>query len=157
MRPKVVLVTGAGRGIGKAIARSLLQAGARVFIAEQDAETAASTAHELSALGEVEALATDVADEAAVRQAVSQCLARFDRLDGLINNAGIADPHFGPIENLDVARWNRVLAVNSGPWTTRNTPWGASAFRMTSRSSRCSSAVHSQASSPARTSWSTAA
>lgn len=112
MGTRVMFVTGAGRGIGKSIARSLLRAGARVFIAEQDPQAAADAAHELAALGEVDALATDVADEASVARAVMRCLARFDRIDGLVNNAGIADPHMGPIERLDVARWNRLIAVN---------------------------------------------
>jgi NAD(P)-dependent dehydrogenase (short-subunit alcohol dehydrogenase family) len=112
MKPKVVFVTGAGRGIGKGIARCLLQAGARVFIAEQDADLARAATNELGAIGEVEAFVTDVSDEPSVHQAVAHCLSRFDRIDGLINNAGIADPHMGPIENLDLARWNRVLSVN---------------------------------------------
>lgn len=112
MQQKVVFVTGAGRGIGRSIAHGFAREGARVFIAERDAAAAADAVRELSSVGEVDALATDVADEDSVKQAVQRCLSRFDRIDCLINNAGIADPHMGPIESLDIARFQRVLSVN---------------------------------------------
>jgi len=112
MHRRVAFVTGGGRGIGRGIAECFLRAGASVFIAEQDGQTSMDAVQQLSAHGEVDALATDVADESAVERAVQRCLHRFDRIDFLINNAGIADPHMGPIEHIDIARFERVLAVN---------------------------------------------
>jgi NAD(P)-dependent dehydrogenase (short-subunit alcohol dehydrogenase family) len=55
---------------------------------------------------------TDVSDEASVAAAVAGCVARFGRIDGLVNNAGLANPHAGPIETLDIAHWNRVIGTN---------------------------------------------
>jgi NAD(P)-dependent dehydrogenase (short-subunit alcohol dehydrogenase family) len=109
---RVVFVTGGGRGLGKAIARALLEAGGAVFIAELDRATAEASARELSALGPLHWAPTDVSDEASVAAAVRACVERFGRIDGLVNNAGIADPHGGPIESLDFARWSRVIGTN---------------------------------------------
>ncbi len=61
-------------------------------------------------------IAMDVADEAQVARGVAEVLGRFGRLDALVCNAAIADPHNITLESLDLAHWNRVLAVNlSGP------------------------------------------
>ncbi|MET0385678.1 MAG: SDR family oxidoreductase [Polyangiales bacterium] len=109
---QVVFVTGAGRGVGRGIAQALLEAGAGVFIAERDEALARTAASELSALGDVAWAQTDVSDETSVANAVARCLERFGRLDGLVNNAGIASPHAGPIDKLDLAHWNRVIATN---------------------------------------------
>jgi NAD(P)-dependent dehydrogenase (short-subunit alcohol dehydrogenase family) len=108
----VVFVTGAGQGIGKAIARALLQAGNRVCLAERDSEAGSSAAQELAALGPVHFVATDVAEEASVERAIAECVAHFGQLDGLVNNAGIASPENGPIEQLSLATWNRVIGTN---------------------------------------------
>lgn len=107
-----VFVTGAGRGIGKGVARGLLQAGMQVFIAELDEGLGRAAANELAGLGDVDWARCDVSDEASVMNAVARCRERFGRIDGLVNNAGIANPHAGPIEALDLAQWNRVIATN---------------------------------------------
>jgi len=109
---RVVFITGAGRGIGKGVARALVEAGARVFIAELDASAGRATADELAMFGEVAWQQTDVSDEPSVSAAVAACIERFGRIDGLVNNAGIASPYTGPIETLDLAGWNRVIGVN---------------------------------------------
>jgi NAD(P)-dependent dehydrogenase (short-subunit alcohol dehydrogenase family) len=109
---KVLFITGSGRGIGKGVARAALEAGQRVFIAELDAELGRAAERELSALGEVASAVTDVSDERSVERAVARCVERFGRIDGLVNNAGIADPHGGPISALTLERWNRVIATN---------------------------------------------
>jgi NAD(P)-dependent dehydrogenase (short-subunit alcohol dehydrogenase family) len=108
----VVFVTGAGQGIGKAVASALLQAGNSVCLAELDAEAGESAAHELAPLGPVHFVPTDVADESSVERAIAACVARFGRLDRLVNNAGIAAPDNGPIEQLELARWQRVIGTN---------------------------------------------
>jgi NAD(P)-dependent dehydrogenase (short-subunit alcohol dehydrogenase family) len=111
----VVIVTGAGRGIGRGIASALVEAGASVLIAELDEalgrETARALAEEYPDT-QVDFARTDVADEASVAAAVAHARERFGRIDGLVNNAGIADPITGPIESLDFARWNKVIATN---------------------------------------------
>jgi NAD(P)-dependent dehydrogenase (short-subunit alcohol dehydrogenase family) len=113
---KVALVTGGGQGIGRGIARRLLGEGMRVLIAEIDEEAGAEAQAELAALGEVLFVPTDVGDEAQVAAAVAQTLDRWGRLDGLVCNAGIANPANAPLETLALADWNRVLATNlTGP------------------------------------------
>jgi NAD(P)-dependent dehydrogenase (short-subunit alcohol dehydrogenase family) len=109
---KVVIVTGGAQGIGKAITLRLLQAGARVMVADQDAEAGQETIAEYQDLGQVQFVQTDVADEAAVRSMVEQTIAAFSRLDLLVNNAGIANPNNDPIEQLSLEHWNRMLGVN---------------------------------------------
>jgi NAD(P)-dependent dehydrogenase (short-subunit alcohol dehydrogenase family) len=109
---KVILVTGAGQGIGKGIARAMLEAGASVLLAELDEEAGQQTAAEYAQLGAVRFARTDVADETSVATAIAQAITTFGKLDGLVNNAGIADPDAGPIEALSLERWNRVIATN---------------------------------------------
>lgn len=107
---KVALVTGAGQGIGKAIAQRMLRDGWAVLIAEIDEEAGRETAEECQALGPVRFQRTNVADEYQVRAAVEAALAAFGRLDALINNAGIG--HTVPLAELTLADWNHVLGVN---------------------------------------------
>jgi NAD(P)-dependent dehydrogenase (short-subunit alcohol dehydrogenase family) len=109
---KVAIVTGGAQGIGKAITRQLLQVGARVMMADVDTEAGQETVAELADLGTVWFQPTDVADEVAVQQLVQRTVEQGDRLDILVNNAGIANPENGPIEQLSLERWNRMLAVN---------------------------------------------
>lgn len=109
---KVAIVTGGAQGIGKAITYHLLQAGARVMIADVDTEAGQEAVTELAELGTVWFHPTDVADETAVQQLVTKTIAQGKRLDILVNNAGIADPENGPIEQLSLEHWNRMLAVN---------------------------------------------
>jgi NAD(P)-dependent dehydrogenase (short-subunit alcohol dehydrogenase family) len=112
LNDKVIVVTGGGQGIGKGIALRLLQEGARVIIAELDAEAGEETAREYAALGAIRFVKTDTADEAAVQQMIEQTIETFGRLDGLVNNAGIAEPGNTPVEELSLENWNRMLAVN---------------------------------------------
>ncbi len=111
---RAVLVTGGAQGIGRGIVEHLLAQGARILALDQDA--AALT--ELAALqapsqrGRLVIRVGDVADPRAAADAVAAAVAAFGGLHGLVNNAGIADPHSGPPEQLDLDRWHRVLAVN---------------------------------------------
>jgi 3-hydroxybutyrate dehydrogenase len=103
---KHALVTGGGRGIGAAVARALLGAGARVTIAGRNLATLEATAQELTALGDINCAALDITDAADV-QAV---FARIGRIDILVNNAGQASSaSFG---KTDEALWQRMLDVN---------------------------------------------
>ncbi|MBI2940238.1 MAG: glucose 1-dehydrogenase [Chloroflexi bacterium] len=108
---KVAIVTGAGQGIGRAIALRLAQEGAAVVVAEYQAETAASTAGEIEALGRPSlAYPVDVARVEAVRQMVADVVARFGRIDILVNNAGVMQTR--PMMDLTEADWDRVVEVN---------------------------------------------
>jgi NAD(P)-dependent dehydrogenase (short-subunit alcohol dehydrogenase family) len=108
------VVTGGGQGLGRAIAEALLRAGARVWLAEVDAEAGAEACAELAHLGRVEWIPADIADPADV-EALRQRVAAGGSLDLLVNNAGIMVRK--PLEELAVAEWQRVLAVNlTGPF-----------------------------------------
>ena len=114
-KQRVALVTGGGQGIGRGIALHLAAKGCTVVIFDLDAEAGTETADEAN--GRIVPLVGDVSDEAAVADLLAQIDRNFGRLDGLVNNAGIAGPFTGPLEELRLADWNRVLAVNlTGPF-----------------------------------------
>ncbi|HEY6036923.1 MAG TPA: glucose 1-dehydrogenase [Kofleriaceae bacterium] len=106
----VYLVTGGGAGIGRAIAKQLVDEGARVCIADADAHAGADAADEYGARVRFERC--NVAKETDVRRAIGATVKWGGRLDGIVNNAGIANPEIGPVEDLALAEWNRYLAVN---------------------------------------------
>jgi NAD(P)-dependent dehydrogenase (short-subunit alcohol dehydrogenase family) len=116
LRGTVALVTGGAQGLGAAICQTLGAAGAVVVAADVQEERAAETVRAISADGgEGMALRLDVTDAAQAAEAVQQVVARYDRLDILINNAGL-DVTL-PVEELSVADFDRVLAVNlRGPF-----------------------------------------
>ncbi|AOV15831.1 hypothetical protein BJI67_01000 [Acidihalobacter aeolianus] len=103
----VALVTGGAQGIGLGIARRLHDDGYRVAVLDIDAEAGAACAR-----FDLEFEPADTADEEAVARAIAAVIGRHGRLDALINNAGIAGPASGPVENLELAAWNRWIAVN---------------------------------------------
>lgn len=88
LRGKVAVVTGASRGIGKAVAQALLQEGCSVAICSRNAERLQATVSELSATGSVFGVSTDVTDERAVQRFIDAVLKQFGRIDILVNNAG---------------------------------------------------------------------
>ncbi len=116
LKGKVALVTGGAQGLGAAICRTLGAAGVVVIAADLQEERAAETVHAVHADGgEGMVLRLDVTDAAQVADAVQRIVARYDRLDILINNAGM-DVTL-PVEELSVADFDRVLAVNlRGPF-----------------------------------------
>ena len=109
---RVAIVTGAGNGIGKATALALARAGAHVVAADIDAGLAKATADAVSGLGRRGlALETDVGDLAAIDAMVRRAMATFERIDVLVNNAGVT--RRADIMDLTEADWDRIMRVNA--------------------------------------------
>ena len=108
---QAAIVTGSGRGIGRAIALRFAREGADVGVVDIDGTTAASTAAEVRELGRSAVMVVaDVSDVADVRRAVSEIAAQFGRLDVLVNNAGIE--RRAAFLDVTPEDWQRQLAVN---------------------------------------------
>ncbi len=116
---KVCVVTGAGSGIGRAIATLLAAQGARVVVLDRDAAGGQATAAAITANanananasgGQTLALVCDVADEASVAAAAEASAAAFGACDVLVNNAGVLGA--GGLDELTLAAWNQLLAIN---------------------------------------------
>ena len=105
-RPRAVLVTGGGSGIGAAVARMLTAAGSRVAVCGRRADALRAVAAEAGALG----LVCDVADAGQVAQAVETVAGEFGGLDGLVLNAGVIAP--GGVADLSPADWSAMVSVN---------------------------------------------
>lgn len=109
---RVALVTGAARGIGLGIAAWLIAEGWQVVLTDLDRVRGARAAKVLG--DNAWFIGMDVADETQVKTGVAEVLGQFGRLDALVCNAAVADPHNTTLETLSLAHWNRVLAVNLG-------------------------------------------
>ena len=108
---QVAWVTGGGRGIGRAIAAALAHAGAAVVVSARSADEVAAVAREIEAAGgQALGVRCDVTDEVGVQAACDAAIARFQRVDILINNAGFAES--APIVRLEPAVWDKTIAVN---------------------------------------------
>jgi 3-oxoacyl-[acyl-carrier protein] reductase len=118
LKGSVALVTGASRGIGKAIAEALGAQGARLVLSALTVKTLEATASALRSKGvEVVTVAGDVGEEADAAAMVAAAVERFGRLDLLVNNAGIGAK--GPLEETDPATFDRVFRTNvRGPYLT---------------------------------------
>ena len=104
LKGKGAIVTGAGGGIGGAIARIFADAGARVACVDLDTK-------KIAAGGALLPIACDVSSETDTRRAVEQAVKAFGRLDVLVNGAAVTDPSATVVE-LDLAAWNRIFSVN---------------------------------------------
>ncbi len=108
---RVAAVTGAGSGIGRAIALAFAAHGARVAVLDRNAEGAAATVAGIADLGgQAVAIECDVSSAASVAQAAQRSLAELGPSDALVNNAGII--RAGLLETLSLEDWNATLAIN---------------------------------------------
>jgi len=108
---KVAVVTGASRGIGRAVAARLAAEGAAVVLAARDEARLAECVAELAATGaEATAVPLDVADRASVEAAFERILARHGRIDCLVNNAGVTRDNL--LLRMKLEEWEEVLATN---------------------------------------------
>ena len=119
LKDKVAIITGAGRGIGRAYALRFTEEAAKVAICDIDVSALDKVANEIEAKGgEVLAVRTDVSDEASVGELVKKTMERFGKIDILINNAAIYyGIGFKPWDSWTTEDWERIFAVNvRGSW-----------------------------------------
>lgn len=112
---RVVLVTGGASGIGEAVVRSFVRAGARVAVLDLQDAKASALAADLGGPDRCIPVLTDVTDPDAVRSAVEAVIAAFGTVDVAVNCAGLN--RFAAPETIDDALWQRLIAINlDGPW-----------------------------------------
>jgi NAD(P)-dependent dehydrogenase (short-subunit alcohol dehydrogenase family) len=111
---KVALVTGASKGIGKAIAATMASTGAKVVLVSRKQDQLDAAAEEIRAAtpeAEVWARAANAGDVAAGQECIAETIERFGGLDILVNNAA-ANPYYGPVLGIDEARYDKTFQVN---------------------------------------------
>ena len=107
---QVALITGASRGIGRAMAGVFAQAGAKLALVARTVGPLEEVAAGLRHLTEILVLSADVADEAQVNRVMQQIVEIWGRVDILINNAGLIS--FGPITQVEPVDWERIIGAN---------------------------------------------
>lgn len=116
MQDKVVVITGAGSGMGRAMAQEFASRGARVAALDINADSAAATVKDLPQPERALAVRADVADVDSVNAAVAEVQSWAARVDVLCNNAGIVDS-FRPAHEIPLEEWHRTIAVDlTGPF-----------------------------------------
>jgi len=108
---RVAVVTGGARGLGRAIAENILVSGGAVSLWDIDREEVAAAESQIAELGAVHSAIVDLTEAAAVQTATDATVARFGKIDILINNAGITGGN-APTWEIDPDTWKRVLEVN---------------------------------------------
>ncbi len=118
---KVAIVTGASKGIGKAIAQGLAENGARVVVSSRKQEAVDEVADEFRKMGlDATGIQCHVGDSAQRKSLVQDTMDRFGRIDILVNNAAI-NPYFGPLEGSEEVVFDKIMDVNvKAPWILSN-------------------------------------
>ena len=115
---KVVVVTGAGSGMGRAMVHEFARRGARVAALGRTLAKVEKVAGEVGTPDRVFAIEADVASEADVQAAIEAVVAKWGRIDLLVNNAGVLDS-YAPAHEVSLEEWNQVMAINAtGPFLT---------------------------------------
>ena len=109
LKSKVVMITGASRGIGEAAARAFADQGARVVLVARSQERIAQIAQEIG--DAAMAVAADVSDNAQVEAAIAACIDKFGRLDVFVGNAGVIEP-VAHMADADPEAWSKVIDIN---------------------------------------------
>ncbi len=110
LQGRVSIITGAARGIGRAIAEEFIKEGAKVVLVDIAETELAKAAEELGRYGEVTAIKADVSNVEEIRRVVEEVIRKYGRVDILVNNAGVFST--GPLEELTEEQWNRVMRIN---------------------------------------------
>lgn len=124
LRGKAALVTGASRGIGKAIAKSFVDAGAQVMLTSRKEDALRAAANEMD--GETEIFAANAGDIEQGQACVDATMKRFGKIDILVNNAA-TNPYYGDTLGVDSSRFDKTFQVNlKGPLFWSQAVWNAS-------------------------------
>ena len=124
LRGKTALVTGASRGIGKAIAKSFVDAGAQVMLTSRKEDALRAAANEMD--GETEIFASNAGDIEQGQACVDATMKRFGKIDILVNNAA-TNPYYGETLGVDSSRFDKTFQVNlKGPLFWSQAVWNAS-------------------------------
>ncbi|WP_404377457.1 SDR family oxidoreductase [Vreelandella aquamarina] len=111
-QPQSYYITGGAQGIGLGIAYMLLAEGHHVAITDIDEEALNAAEKRLTNRERLLTLTSDASDETQVAASLEKTVSHFGRLDGIVHNAGIADPFHGPIERLSLDTWQAYLNTN---------------------------------------------
>ena len=124
LRGKTAIVTGASRGIGKAIAKSFVDAGAQVMLTSRKIDALRAAANEMD--GETDVFAANAGDIEQAQACVDATMKRFGKIDILVNNAA-TNPYYGDTLGIDSARFDKTFQVNlKGPLFWSQAAWNAS-------------------------------
>jgi NAD(P)-dependent dehydrogenase (short-subunit alcohol dehydrogenase family) len=111
LAPKVALITGASRGIGRCIAETFVHQGARVVLMARSVEPLNAVAPQIGARERVSTIAGDVSNPIDADRAARRAIEEFGQIDVLVNNAAIS-PAFGPSDALALDQWDQIMATN---------------------------------------------
>lgn len=110
IKNKVALITGGTKGIGYGIAEAMLKSGMKVAVTGRSKDGVKKAEKQLSALGDVLGMVSDVREMASLEQVVKAIINKWGKLDVLIANAGVG--HFAPISDLSAEKWNETIDIN---------------------------------------------